>query len=88
MAITLKPDQEQFVEAQIKAGRYTDAEAVIAQAFRLLEEYQDGYAEWLVQTREKLQVGIEQVKRGEVLDGETVIANLRAKIQQARDAQG
>jgi antitoxin ParD1/3/4 len=88
MPITLKPDQEQFVEAQLKAGRYNDAEAVIAQAFRLLEEYQDGYEEWLVQTREKLQVGIEQVKRGEVLDGETVIANLRAKIQQARDAQG
>ncbi len=87
MTITLKPDQEQFVQAQLEAGRYADAEAVISQAFRLLEEYQDGYAEWLTQTREKVQIGIEQAERGEVLDGETVITNLRAKIQQARDAQ-
>lgn len=38
MQIILTPEQEQFLEAQLKSGKYTNPQEVITQAFKLLEE--------------------------------------------------
>ncbi len=40
MTIQLKPEQEQFIKHQISSGRYTNADDVINEAFKLLEELQ------------------------------------------------
>ncbi|MGE5660427.1 MAG: ribbon-helix-helix domain-containing protein [Actinomycetota bacterium] len=38
MNITLKAEQEEFIQAEIKKGRYQTAEQVISEALKLLEE--------------------------------------------------
>ncbi len=43
MNITLKPEIEQFIQAQIATGRYANAEDVITKALKLLAELDEGY---------------------------------------------
>ena len=87
MTISLRPEQEQFVQTQLASGRYANADEVIAQALHLLENWQQDYDEWLDITQQKVAIGLQQIKNGEVLDGEAVIASLQEKIRQARSAQ-
>lgn len=86
MHLTLTPEQAQIIQAQIQSGRFTNPEEAIALALRLLERSDESYAEWLEETRHKIQAAIEQVDRGEVLNGETVIAQLQEKLRRARGA--
>jgi antitoxin ParD1/3/4 len=87
MTISLRPEQEQFIQTQLASGRYANADEVLAQAFQLLETWQQDYDEWLTITRQKVAIGLQQIERGEVIDGETVVASLQEKINQARAAQ-
>ncbi|NJL42430.1 MAG: hypothetical protein HC856_11610 [Pseudanabaena sp. RU_4_16] len=41
---------------------------------------------WLEEVRNKVDIAIEQLDRGEGVDGESAIAQLKAKLQQRRKA--
>ncbi len=82
MNIILLPQQEKFIQSQIAKGKYTNIEEVIDSALKLLEK-QD-YEQWLDETRPKVQVGLEQLEKGEKVDGEIVIAQLKAKLKEMR----
>ncbi|MBE9210733.1 type II toxin-antitoxin system ParD family antitoxin [Nostoc sp. LEGE 06077] len=88
MNIQLKPELEQIIEAQIATGRYSNPEEVISKALKLLLEWEQGYQQWVEETRQKVEVAIEQLDRGEGIEGEVVIEGLRSKLRQAREAQG
>ncbi len=96
MSITLKPEQEKIVQTQIQLGKFTTTDQAILQgeacandrALRLLEEWDASEAQWIEETRQKLASASAQIDRGEVLDGPTVIAQLQAKLNQARAVDG
>ncbi|GAB1545047.1 hypothetical protein NUACC21_77230 [Scytonema sp. NUACC21] len=88
MNIQLKPELEQIIVAQIATGRYSNPEEVISKALKLLLEWEQGYQQWVEETRQKVEVAIEQLDRGEGIEGEVVIERLRSKLRQAREAQG
>ena len=88
MNIQLKPELEQIIEAQIATGRYSNPEEVISKALKLLLEWEQGYQQWVEETRQKVEVAIEQLDKGEGIEGEVVIERLRSKLRQAREAQG
>ena len=88
MNIQLKPELEQIIQTQIATGRYASAEEVISKALKLLLEWDKGYQQWVEETREKVEVAIEQLDRGEGIDGEVVVERLREKLRKAREAQG
>ena len=88
MNIQIKPELEQIIQAQIATGRYTNPEDVISKALKLLLEWDKGYQNWVEETREKVDVAIEQLDRGEGIDGDVVISLLRDKLRQARERQG
>ena len=85
MNIQIKPELEQIIQAQIATGRYTNPEDVISKALKLLLEWDKGYQNWVEETREKVDVAIEQLDRGEGINGEVVISQLRDKLRQARE---
>lgn len=87
MNLTLTPEQAQIIQAQIQSGRFTNPEEAIELALRLLERSNENYAEWVEETRQKIQVAIEQIDRGEVLDRETVVAQLQEKLRTARETK-
>ncbi|MBW4695127.1 MAG: type II toxin-antitoxin system ParD family antitoxin [Lyngbya sp. HA4199-MV5] len=77
MSIVLKPEHEQLVQAQLATGKYATADDVIIAALKLLEREQQ-----LEALRQKIAIGTDQIQRGQVVDGETVFAQLQAKITQ------
>ncbi|MDZ8094155.1 MAG: type II toxin-antitoxin system ParD family antitoxin [Nostoc sp. DedQUE05] len=87
MNITLKAEIEKFIQAQIATGRYANAEEVISQALKLLEKQDKEYQEWVEETRQKVDVAIAELERGEGLDGETVVMQILDRFQKAREGQ-
>lgn len=84
MNIQLKPNQEQFIQEQLKSGRFNNAEQVIDTAFHLLETLNEDYLQWVEETRQKIDVAIVELDKREGLDGETVINAILGKFQQAK----
>jgi antitoxin ParD1/3/4 len=82
MSITLNLEQETIVANLLATGGFQTADEVLQVALRLLETERQSYQAWLVETREKVQEGIESLDRGEGLDGETVVNDLLAKLRQ------
>jgi antitoxin ParD1/3/4 len=82
MNIILKPEQEQFIQSEIKNGRYETVEQVISEALKLLEAYNLQRDEIrLEELRQKIAVGTEQIKNGQITDGEEVFARLQEKLR-------
>ena len=67
----------QFIQAQIATGRFTSAEDVINEAFKLLEERERR----LEELRQKIAIGTEHIEQGRITDGEIVFARLQEKIR-------
>ena len=87
MAIVLKPEQERFIQSQIDAGQFSNAKQVIDTAFRLLEQHSAEYTQWVNEVREKVTIARDEVARGEVLDGETVVNDILERFRQAKSAR-
>ncbi|MBP0016522.1 MAG: type II toxin-antitoxin system ParD family antitoxin [Cyanobacteria bacterium SBLK] len=92
MQITLSPEQTRLLELLSRNGGYASMEDAIDTALGLLAdevslqdtEANPEYLAWVEQTRLKVEEGLAQSKRGEVLEGEVVIARLRDKVRSRR----
>jgi putative addiction module CopG family antidote len=66
MQISLtRPELEEFVKAQLKAGHYASAEEVISGALSLLQFHEQIPAGEVEEFRAAIAVGIDQADRGE-----------------------
>jgi antitoxin ParD1/3/4 len=81
MNIALKPEQENFIRTKLKDGKYRSVDSLLAFAFQLLEEYETKQQK-LSGLREKIAEGTEQIKQGDVVDGELVFRQLQSKLEQ------
>jgi antitoxin ParD1/3/4 len=71
MNVNLSRDLYQFVKAAVKSGRYTSASEVVREALR---ERRD---EALREVQRKIEEGLDSARRGDLLDGEAVMQELR-----------
>ena len=85
MNITLKPEQEQFIQNQLAQGRFPNDEAVINQALELLQEKQGEYEDWVEDVRVKVNEAAAELERGEGVPLETVVEQIQAKFRHARE---
>ena len=85
MPITIQPEQEQFIQTQLATGRYINATEVIAEALQLLEK-RNHYDRWVEELRNKIDIAAAELDRGEGIDGEIAINQLRARIYKKREA--
>lgn len=81
MNIVIKPELEKIIQEKILSGKYQSAERVIEDALKLLEK-RDKYDKWVEEVGEKIDIAAEQLDRGEGLDGETAINQLRQRLRQ------
>jgi antitoxin ParD1/3/4 len=84
MNIALSPEQQQFIQSQIDRGRFKSAQEAVSQAFKLLEDREREYQSWIEETRQKVDVAIAELDRGEGVDGPTAIDRYLQKFQTAR----
>jgi antitoxin ParD1/3/4 len=80
MTVTLTAEQEKFIAEQLAGGHYRSAADVIAQSLGMLRAQEEFICSNATELREKIAVGMEQIRRGEVVDGRTAIRNLRGKL--------
>jgi antitoxin ParD1/3/4 len=76
MNVSLTPELEAFIDARVASGRYQSASEVVRAGLRLLEAEEREREAALGEVRQKIAVGLEQARRGELLDGETVFDEL------------
>ena len=84
MTIQLKPEQENFIKAQVASGKYNSPEEVVDRMFFVFERFQDEYEEWVRETRQKVDIAIGEIERGEGIDGETVITEILERFKKVR----
>ncbi|WP_325078586.1 ribbon-helix-helix domain-containing protein [Sphaerospermopsis aphanizomenoides] len=81
MIIHLNSETEQLINYLLATGNYQDVDDIIDKALMLLIDRERR----LEELRQKIDVGLAQIKRGEVVDGEVVMARLEDKIRKARE---
>lgn len=78
------PEMERFIQSQVESGKYGSAADVIQAGIRRLEESNSLYEGRFEQLRQEVSIEIEQIDRGEVVDGAVIFQQLREKLQQRR----
>ena len=61
--VTVSDETAEIIQRQVDLGLYPDAASAVAEAMRLLEEHEDER-----DLRAKLQIGIDQIARGDVVE--------------------
>ena len=82
--VSLTPHLERFVSARVTSGRYQSASEVIRESLRLLEEREAMKEATLGELRKKIAVGLEQARRGDLLDGEQIFRQLEERPRKRR----
>jgi len=92
MNISITPELEEFVKAEVKTGLYQSASEVIRAALRRLKEDKESKPRFMVSSKaeleDKILEGIAELDRGEGLPGEQVFAELKAHTAQRRRRHG
>ncbi|MEH2363590.1 type II toxin-antitoxin system ParD family antitoxin [Nostoc sp.] len=83
MNISLTPELEQLVKDKVNSGRYHSVSEVMGEALRLLDERDRIREQRLAELKAKIQVGIEELERGEGIDGDEVFAEIEEDIRRA-----
>jgi antitoxin ParD1/3/4 len=81
MQIILPPELETLIQHQLDSGKYQSAIEVILAGVIRLEQEEDIYQGRLQALQQDAQIGWEAVQRGELVDGATAIAELRANLR-------
>ena len=87
MNVSLTPELEQLVATKVQSGRYQSASEVIREGLRLLDDQDRLRNAQLDEVRRKIQMGLDQLDRGEGIDGAVVLAEMKAKSEAHRRAR-
>lgn len=78
MNVSLTPELERRISEKVESGLYTTASEVVREALRLLFEADEVREQRLARLRTDIQVGLDQLDRGEGLSGGQVRDELTA----------
>ncbi len=82
--VSLTPALDAFVQENVTSGRFQSASEVVREALRRLQDDQQQRQAAIAKLNADVQLGCDQVRRGEVVDGETVFAELRERSRRHR----
>jgi len=80
MQIAVKPDQEKYILEKLQQGKYKSIDELLSIAFQLLEQH-DEKEKQISELRRKIAEGTEQIRQGEVIEGELVFQQLPQKLK-------
>ena len=82
--VSLTPELDAFVQDTVRTGQYQSASEVVRDALRRLQEAFEDRQIYIAKLNADVAIGMDQLKRGETVDGETVFRQLREKIERYR----
>jgi antitoxin ParD1/3/4 len=80
--VSLTPELSELIEARVRSGRYQSASEVVRAGLRLLEQRDRASVASVEGLKAEIELGLEQLRRGERVDGEEFFARLRARHQE------
>jgi antitoxin ParD1/3/4 len=80
MTITIRQDQQAFIQACLVSGRYTSVDDLLHEAIELLMQQAEGFDK----LRQAIDLGTQDIRAGRVVDGEAVFEEIQARIEQIR----
>ncbi len=83
MKISLTPELERIVTANIASGRFKEPRDVISAGLHLLEDAERRRVE-VERLRAAIQVGVDQAERGEVVDGAVAMREILDRLRRAK----
>ena len=87
MKINLPPEMVNFIRERINEGQNSSAEEVIREGLWLLMDREEMKAQKLAALREKIQIGLDQVEKGETVGMDEVFEEVDAIIANAEIKQ-
>jgi antitoxin ParD1/3/4 len=88
MPITLKPEQQQFIQQQIALGRFESVEEVLEKALQLLSSQYLEYDAWVEDTRAKIDEAQLEIDRGEGIPLDIAMVQLRDQLHRNQADNG
>lgn len=82
--ISLTTQWNKFIHERVASGRYQTASEVVREGLRLLEQKDADHKAALREVRRKINIGLNQARRGELIDGETAFRDLEARSRTRR----
>ncbi|HEU4561583.1 MAG TPA: hypothetical protein VFS20_27405 [Longimicrobium sp.] len=79
MSLNIPPEFERAIRERVESGAYKSVEDVFAARLKALDEWEDVQRAKFETLRAEIQVGIEQLDRGEGVDGEEALQRIRAR---------
>lgn len=80
MNISLTPELENFVQNKVNSGLYTSASEVIRESLRLMHTYDDLQKQRIQQLNEAIDIGLDQLKKGQKINAKEAYQRLKKKI--------
>jgi antitoxin ParD1/3/4 len=80
MNVSLTPELERRIAEKVESGLYTTASEVVREGLRLLFAADETREQGLARLRADIQIGLDELDRGEGLAGNEVMAELTALI--------
>jgi antitoxin ParD1/3/4 len=77
--VSLTPQLNDFVERLVASGRYQTSSEVFREALRLLEHRERQPITTFEELKREVNIGLKQAKAGLLLDGPTVMEEIRRK---------
>ena len=77
--VSLTPHLEEFIQHEVKSGRYSSPSEVIREAVRLLQDKKQLSRSRDEEIRQGIRLAREQMERGEDRDGREALRELRAE---------
>ena len=88
MNISLTPELEQLIEQKLKTGMYHSASEVVREGLRLLKERDQLQELKLNELRREIQIGLDQLKKGQVLSEDEVLSRLKGRREGTHSRKG
>jgi len=85
MNVSLTPELESFVQHKVESGLYTSASEVIRESLRLMHTYDDLQKQRINQLNEAIDIGLNQLKKGEKINAKEAYQRLKQKITSAKE---
>lgn len=87
MNVSLTPELETWINANVVSGRYSSASEVVREALRLLEEHDAARADQLAGFQEEVGRRLASLDRGESVDPAAALARLERRSSEQRRNQ-
>jgi antitoxin ParD1/3/4 len=85
MNVSLTPELERWISEKVEDGRYRSASEVVREGLRLLQEREEEHAARLEGLRREIQVGLDELDRGETVDVEEVFDRVLSRLAEQQE---